>query len=70
MNKLGIKIPIHVKVYISRRINDMVNKKVNGFMKTISPPRTFSLLLDFVEANVPTHVDVYLLKCFVKVLEY
>ena len=32
--------------------------------------RTFNLLLDFVEANVPIHVDVYLLKRFVKILEY
>ena len=29
--------------------------------------RTFSLLLDFVEANVHTHVDVYHLKGFAKI---
>ena len=39
-------------------------------MKTVSSPRPFSLLLDFVEANVPKYVDVYLFTRFVKIFEY
>ena len=38
-----------------------------GIVKTVSP-RTFSLLLGFVEVNVHAHVDVYPLKSFL--LEY
>ena len=34
-------------------------------MKTVSFSRTF-----FVEANVHAHIDVYLFKSFVKILEY
>ena len=37
-----------------------------GNVKTVSPPRTFNLLLDFVQANVPTHDDVYPLKFSLK----
>ena len=62
MNKLGTKIPIHVKYIFP--------EGTYGIMKTVSPPRTFSLLLDFVEANIPLHVGVYCLKRFVKIREY
>ena len=39
-------------------------------LKTVSPPRIFNLLLDFVDANVPTYVAVYLFKRIFKILEY